>query len=218
MGLSLLGRENAQGRRGTLALQFCPQLFLPREVRSCEIRNLAWEVNTTSTRLLAPTIRGASSFRKAPALAKCCSSAAGGKEAGPKPPTRVINLARNPATPLEALDTAARIERAGKTGGQTPATSQSNRWTPNRIQRGDWSAVNFLSPFLVEAYRTLSEATLLASVPTVPLSDLADIGPEGRRIRDAYTHSICPRVGAPGPLVSQDGRYAVHAGGDRRLH
>ena len=33
---------------------------------------------------------------------------------GPKPPTRVVNLARNPETPLEALDTAARIEAAGR--------------------------------------------------------------------------------------------------------
>ena len=32
-----------------------------------------------------------------------------------KPPTRVVNLARNPATPLESLDTAARIERVTET-------------------------------------------------------------------------------------------------------
>ena len=114
-------------------------------------------------------------------------------EGDPKPPTRVVNLARNPTTPLEALDTAARIERADKTGGQTPRDFTVQQVDSDRIQRGDWSAVNFLSPFLVEAYRTLSEATLLA-VPTVPLSDLADIGPEGRRIRDSYTHSEMPTV------------------------
>ena len=60
-----------------------------------------------------------------------------------------------------------------------------------RIERGDWSAVNFLSPFLVEAYRKLSE-TSPASVPTVPLSQLAEVGPEGRRIRDSHTRSDMP--------------------------
>ena len=38
------------------------------------------------------------------------------RENGPKPATRVVNLARNPSTPIEALDTAARMERAGEPG------------------------------------------------------------------------------------------------------
>ena len=110
---------------------------------------------------------------------------------GPKPPTRVVNLARNPATPLEALDTSARIERAVETGDQVSQDFTIQRVDSSRIERGDWFAVNFLSPYLVEAYRTLSEANP-ASVPTVPLSELADIGPEGRRIRDSYTPSDMP--------------------------
>ena len=108
-----------------------------------------------------------------------------------KPPARVVNLARNPATPVEALDTAARIERAGKTRGRS-SHDFTVQWVDSaHIERGDWFAVNFLSPFLVEAYRTLSEGNP-AAVPTVPLSDLADIGPAGQRIRDAYTHSDMP--------------------------
>ena len=110
---------------------------------------------------------------------------------GTKPPTRVVNLARNPATPMQALDTAARIERAVETGrpGFHDFTIQ---WVDSsRIEQGDWLAVNFLSPYMVEAYRTLSE-TEPGTVPMVPLSKLADIGPEGRRIRDAYTRSDMP--------------------------
>ena len=113
------------------------------------------------------------------------------KGAGPKPTTRVVNLARNPATPLEALDTAARIERAGETHGQDFHDFTVQQVDSGRIGRGDWFAVNFLSPFLVEAYRTLSEANP-GTVPTVPLSDIADVGPEGRRIRDSYTTSDMP--------------------------
>ena len=118
---------------------------------------------------------------------------------GPKQPTRVVNLARNPATPLESLDTAARIERFGDKGGQNGGEFTVQQVDASRIERGDWLAVNFLSPFLVEAYRTLSERSP-ATVPTVPLSNLAHIGPAGQRIRDAYTHSDMP---------TQSGRRAL---------
>ena len=120
-------------------------------------------------------------------------------ESEPKPPTRVVNLARNPATPVEALDTAARIERAGKTRGRSSHDFTVQSVDSDRIERGDWLAVNFLSPFLVEAYRTLTETDPMA-VPSVPLGDLADIGPAGQRIRDAYTHSDMP---------TQSGRRAL---------
>ena len=118
---------------------------------------------------------------------------------GSKPPTRVVNLARNPATPLDALDTAARIERADETGDQVSHDFTVQQVDAERIERGDWFAVNFLSPFLVESYRTLSEVNPTA-VPTVPLSQLADIGPAGQRIRDAFTHSDMP---------TQSGRRAL---------
>ena len=118
---------------------------------------------------------------------------------GPKPPTRVVNLARNPATPLESLDTAARVERTAGTGGQVSHDFTVQHVDSGRIGRGDWLAVNFLSPFLVGAYQTLSE-TNTGAVPTVPLSTLADVGPEGRRIRDSYTHSEMP---------TQSGRRAL---------
>ena len=108
-----------------------------------------------------------------------------------KPPTRVINLARNPSTPLEALDAAARIEREGQKAAPSSHDFTVQQVDAERIGRGDWSAVNFLSPFLVDAYRTLSENSP-ASVTTVPLSELANVGPEGRRIRDAYTRSAMP--------------------------
>ena len=121
------------------------------------------------------------------------------KGAGPKPPTRVVNLARNPATPLEALDTAARIERAGETHGQVSHDFTIQLVDSVPIERGDWFAVNFLSPYLVEAHRILSEAEP-GAVPMVPMSDLAEVGPAGQRIRDAYTHADMP---------TQSGRRAL---------
>ena len=109
----------------------------------------------------------------------------------PKPPTRVINLARNPATPLDALDTTARIEQASEEAANLPRDFTVQLVDAERIERGDWSAVNFLSPFLVEACRELVEGGLGAA-PTVPMNQLADVGPAGQRIRDAYTQSDMP--------------------------
>ena len=109
----------------------------------------------------------------------------------PKPSTRVINLARNPATPLDALDTAARIEQASEEDANLPRDFTVQLVDAERIERGDWSAVNFLSPFLVEAYRELI-ASAIAAAPTVPMNQLADVGPAGQRIRDAYTQSDMP--------------------------
>ena len=106
---------------------------------------------------------------------------------GPKPPTRIVNLAKNPATPNEALDIAARIERRQLLSPNLTVQHVESA----RIARGDWSAVNFLSPFLVDTYRKLTE-TSPGVVPTVPLSNLAAIGPEGRRIRDTYETSDMP--------------------------
>ena len=121
------------------------------------------------------------------------------KNAGPKPPTRVVNLARNPATPLEALDTAVRIGRVGEASGQDFHDFTVQQVDSGRIGRGDWFAVNFLSPYLVEAYRILSEAEP-GAVPMIPMSDLAEVGPAGQRIRDAYTHADMP---------TQSGRRAL---------
>ena len=108
-----------------------------------------------------------------------------------KPPTRVVNLVRNPATPLAALDATARIERADGAGGQDSYDFTVQQVDSERIARGDWFAVNFLSPFLVEAYRTLGERSP-AAVPIVPMSKLAEVGPAGQRIRDAYTYQSMP--------------------------
>ena len=102
-----------------------------------------------------------------------------------RPPTQVVNLARNPSTPVEALDTAARIGRAAEGTGQSYDFTLQ-RVESERIEGGDWLAVNFLSPFLVESYRTLTESSP-CSVPMALLSSLAQVGPEGRRIRDSLT-------------------------------
>ena len=64
----------------------------------------------------------------------------------PSPPTRVINLARNPASAVDALDTAARIERAAGSGSQSSHDFTFQRVDSERIERGDWSGCQFPVP------------------------------------------------------------------------
>ncbi len=105
---------------------------------------------------------------------------------GLKPQTKVVNLARNPATPAEAISVVWAIEN-GTVVSQGYGTVQE--WPARRIAAGDWGAVQFLSPYLCEEFVALKEGQLYLSTA---LDDIADIGPAGQRIRDAYTKSAMP--------------------------
>ena len=102
----------------------------------------------------------------------------------PKPPTRIINLAGNPSTPIESLSLANRIRQ------NIPGDYTTQEVSADRIRRGDWYAVNFFSPFLAEAHHLLANKE--PPFPIANLSDIANVGPEGRRIRDAYSRSDTP--------------------------
>ena len=103
----------------------------------------------------------------------------------PKPPTRFVKLIENPSTPLEALSTAAQIER----GGGRFVIQQVDA---ERIESGDWQATNFLAPYLVTEAQALRDSAAQADSKFVSMSQIADVGPEGRRARDANTRSDVP--------------------------
>ncbi len=108
---------------------------------------------------------------------------------GSKPPTRIVNLAENPDTPVKSLDVAARIDerRSGRFTVQTVP--------PERIERGDWNSVNFLAPSLVDAFNRIADSTRTGAgglFPALPLEKMADVGPAGQAIRGAYVRSDMP--------------------------
>ena len=107
------------------------------------------------------------------------------RERGAKPPTRMINLARNPATRIDALRLAERIRR-----GDAHDDFTEQRIPSNRIAEGNWFAANFLAPVLNEEYLALQTAEGLA-----PLGDLASIDPAGRAIRQHFRRSDMPTTG-----------------------
>ena len=105
---------------------------------------------------------------------------------GPKPPTRVINLAENPASPSAAISAAYAI-RDGTVKVQGIGTIQE--WPEERIAAGDWGAVQFLSPYLCLKFVSLKGNDLFQSIS---LGKISLIGPAGQRIRDAFVRSTMP--------------------------
>ncbi len=107
-------------------------------------------------------------------------------EKGQKPPTKVVNLARNPSTPAEAKSVAWAID-GGAIESQGYGTVQE--WPASRIASGNWGAVQFLSPYLCNEYSALEKGDFFG---VIGLGAVSRIGPEGRRIRDAFTRSDMP--------------------------
>ena len=101
-------------------------------------------------------------------------------ESGRKPPTKIVNLTRNPSTPTEAI-TVAQLINNNSVEAEGYGTTQW--WTTDRIEIGDWNGVQFLQPYLSAQYANLRQGELFKAVQ---LNDLADIGPEGRRTRDVF--------------------------------
>ena len=97
-----------------------------------------------------------------------------------KPPTRVVNLALNPSTPAEAISVARAIQN-GTVVEQAYGTIQE--WPTDRIACGDWGAVQFFSPYLCEKFSELTRGDLF---PLTAMGKIADVGPAGQRIREAY--------------------------------
>ena len=107
-------------------------------------------------------------------------------EKGPKPATRVVNLAINPATPATAISVAHAITNAGIGDYGT-----LQEWPAEKIAAGDWGAVQFLSPYLCAKFADIKSQKLLRSIP---LGEIADIGPAGQGIRGVFLRSKMPSI------------------------
>ncbi len=105
-------------------------------------------------------------------------------EKGPKPATRVVNLAINPATPATAISVAHAI--TNRTIGDYGTLQE---WPAEKIAAGDWGAVQFLSPYLCAKFADIKSQQLF---PSIVLGEIADVGPAGARIRDSFIKSKMP--------------------------
>lgn len=104
---------------------------------------------------------------------------------GEKPPTKVVNLYENPATPAAAIGVAQDIID----GKLADIKGTVQFWSAERIAEGNWGAVQFLSPYLCEQYFELSKGQLFE---TCGLGHFADIGPAGQGVRGIFDRSEVP--------------------------
>ena len=105
-------------------------------------------------------------------------------EKGPKPRTRVVNLAINPATPATAISVAHAI--TDRTMGDYGTLQE---WPAEKIAAGDWGAVQFLSPYLCAKFADIKSQQLF---PSIPIREIADVGPAGAGIRTSFIKSKMP--------------------------
>ncbi len=94
-------------------------------------------------------------------------------------PTRFIQLHRNPTNKAEALA----LESCLRDNGDLAEWGRETVWPAARMKRGDWIAALFYDAELIEA---IDEIEALMGDRLRPLRDMAHVGPEGRRIRDAF--------------------------------
>ena len=101
-----------------------------------------------------------------------------------KPATRVVNLAINPATPATAISVAHAI--TDRTMGDYGTLQE---WPAEKIAAGDWGAVQFLSPYLCTKFADIKSQELF---PSIPIREIADVGPAGAGIRTSFIKSKMP--------------------------
>ena len=104
-----------------------------------------------------------------------------------RPPTKIIKLTENPDNPSKAFTVANKIKKDAK--GNTSTLGVIQDWPEERIVQGNWRGVQFLSPYLCEKFVEIQEDKYFK---TVLLSDIADIGPDGRKIRETYERTTMP--------------------------
>lgn len=107
---------------------------------------------------------------------------------GQRSPTRFVSLARMPRDAHEGLllaDLIARRQPLGVWGSE-------HSWPWHKVRKGDWSAIQFYDGVLADAmdgvasYAEAVRGVRHGESALVPLDDLCDVEPEGRRVRDAF--------------------------------
>ena len=111
----------------------------------------------------------------------------------PRPSTEIVVLSRMPSNAKEALEVARLIEN-----GNLDGWGSRHQWPAERIENGDWSPVQWFDGELVKAVQSLFDNPLL-----IPLGERHQVGPSGRRIRDAFERCGVPDSNATAIFYSK---------------
>ena len=100
-----------------------------------------------------------------------------------RPPTRFICLRSNSRATTDAVTTASSIAN----DSLDPHVGSISEWPADRMVKGFWRPLGFNSPRLVNDYDQLLTSTRFTTLGTI-----AEIEPDGRGIRETYTHQDIP--------------------------
>ena len=89
--------------------------------------------------------------------------------------TRFVSLRRNPRTATDAIDAADAIA-----SGELGQWGNEFVWPAEKVDKGDWRPAAFYNPDLLAVLLSLESKQL------VRLGEIAEVEPEGRRVRDAF--------------------------------
>ena len=117
---------------------------------------------------------------------------------GERPATEFVSLRRMPETAEEAIQVAEAI-----TSGQIGDWGKTHLWPNARVMAGDWAPAQWYDGELAEAANWLEENSDLQ-----PIGARFGIGPDGRRIQDAYAHK---RLGEDVPSGAVPGFHSISA-------
>ena len=127
--------------------------------------NLAFSENTQISEMIVIAAKGESEFTA---------------------PTRFVKILRNPQTPAQAVSMGEAILR-----DETRADFIISDWSRERMLAGDWLPTQFVRNECESFFRRLSEGEWF---PVAKREIAGELGPEGRRIRDAYSRSPQPEA------------------------
>ncbi len=105
---------------------------------------------------------------------------------GDRPPTEFVSLRRMPDNADEAIEASDAIA-----AGRGDDWGRVSVWPAKRVEAGDWTPVQWFDGMLAQTVYELEGSPLLE-----PLGKRRAVGPEGRRIRDAYRHCKQRSAGA----------------------
>ena len=105
-----------------------------------------------------------------------------------KRPTRIVHLAVNPDTVIDAMTLADDIHN-----GRRRNDIQVVKWPHSCMIRGDWAGVQFFSPYLVKKFKMIRDGELF---PADEIGKIADVGPSGRHLNTCASMSDMPGEGA----------------------
>ena len=106
------------------------------------------------------------------------------RHTGERPPTRVISLDRFPADEREVAELHHCLSRC-ETGLLPDGWGEVSKWSAERIEAGDWSAVAFRSPKLAEAAAEITNDSKLSSILAQNIVPSAVLQGGGRNLRKA---------------------------------